>query len=81
MIDEDLDRLDAVLLIEEQLRLGRDKLAINSVPTFVIDNRLGIPGLVPKDALVSVFRDQLAAGPSNEMRLSFGLTSARAWIP
>jgi len=46
---------------EEQLRLGRDKLAINSMPTFVIDNRLGIPGLVPKDALVSVFRDQLAA--------------------
>jgi len=46
---------------EEQLRLGRDKLAINSVPTFVIDNRLGIPGLVTKDALVSVFRDQLAA--------------------
>ena len=46
---------------EEQLRLGRDKLAINSAPIFVINNRLGIPGLVPKDALVSVFRDQLAA--------------------
>ncbi|MEE8173406.1 MAG: DsbA family oxidoreductase [Alphaproteobacteria bacterium] len=46
---------------EEQLRLGRELLAINSVPTFVIDNRLAIPGMVPKDALVSVFRDQLTA--------------------
>ena len=46
---------------EEQLRRGRESLAINSVPTFVLDNRLGIPGLVPKDALVSVFRKQLAA--------------------
>jgi predicted DsbA family dithiol-disulfide isomerase len=42
---------------EEQLRFGRDILAINSVPTFVIDNRLGIPGMVPKDALISVFRE------------------------
>ncbi|MDA0230630.1 MAG: DsbA family oxidoreductase [Proteobacteria bacterium] len=46
---------------EQQLSLGRDRLQINSVPTFVIDNRLGIPGLVPKDSLVSVFREQLAA--------------------
>ncbi len=46
---------------EQQLSLGRDRLAINSVPTFVIDNRIGIPGMVPKDALVSVFREQLAA--------------------
>ncbi len=46
---------------EEQLRLGRELLAINSVPTFVIDNCLAIPGMVPKDALVSVFRDQLTA--------------------
>ena len=46
---------------EEQLRFWRDMLGINSVPTFVIDNRLGIPGMVPKETLVSVFRDQLAA--------------------
>jgi len=46
---------------EQQLSLGRDRLAINSVPTFVIDNRIGIPGMVPKDTLVSVFREQLAA--------------------
>ena len=44
-----------------QLTLGRDRLRINSVPTFVVDNRLGIPGMVPKDALVSMFREQLAA--------------------
>ena len=46
---------------EEHLRRGRERLAINSVPTFIIDNRFSIPGLVPKDALVSVFREQLAA--------------------
>ena len=46
---------------EEQLQFGRDILAINSVPTFVIDNRIGIPGMVPKDVLVSVFREQSAA--------------------
>lgn len=46
---------------EQQLSLGRDRMAINSVPTFVIDNRIGIPGMVPKDTLVSVFREQLAA--------------------
>ena len=46
---------------EEQLRRAHDRFAINSVPTLVIDNRFSIPGLVPKDALVSVFREQLAA--------------------
>jgi predicted DsbA family dithiol-disulfide isomerase len=56
-LDDDLHRQEC----EQQLLFGRDKLAINSVPTFVIDNRLGIPGLVPKDALVSVFREQLDA--------------------
>ena len=48
-------------LQSEQLRRGRERLAINSVPTFIIDNRLSIPGLLPKDALVSVFHEQLAA--------------------
>ena len=56
-LDDSLHRQEC----EEQLRFGRDILAINSVPTFVIDNRLGIPGMVPKETLVSVFRDQLAA--------------------
>ena len=46
---------------EEQLQFGRDILAINSVPTFVIDNRIGIPGMVPKDVLISLFREQSAA--------------------
>jgi predicted DsbA family dithiol-disulfide isomerase len=46
----------------QQLSRGRDVLQINSVPTFVIDNRLGIPGLVPKSSLVAVFREQLADG-------------------
>ena len=41
---------------EEQIRFGRDILAINSVPTFVIANRISIPGMVPKDVLVSEFR-------------------------
>ena len=56
-LDDGLHRQEC----EEQLRLGRDILAINSVPTFVIDNRLGIPGMVPKDTWISVFREQLAA--------------------
>lgn len=46
---------------EQQLRLGRDIMGINSVPTFVLDSRLGIPGMVPKETLVTVFREQLAA--------------------
>jgi predicted DsbA family dithiol-disulfide isomerase len=49
---------------EEQLRFGHDILALRSVPTFVIDNRLGIPGLVPKETLISVFREQAAAATS-----------------
>ena len=52
-LDDGLHRQEC----EEQLRFGRDILAINSVPTFVIDNRLGIPGMVPKDTLISVFRE------------------------
>lgn len=56
-LDDGLHRQEC----EEQLRLGRDILAINSVPTFVIDNRIGIPGMVPKETLISVFREQLAA--------------------
>lgn len=43
-----------------QLELARDVLEINSVPTFVIDRRLGVPGLVPKSTLVTIFREQLA---------------------
>ena len=45
----------------EQLRLSREVLGINSVPTFVIDSRFGIPGMVPKETLVTVFREQLAS--------------------
>jgi len=30
------------------------------VPTFVLNSRLGIPGMVPKETLLSVFREQLA---------------------
>ena len=55
--------LDGRIYREEcgkQLKLGRDVLEINSVPTFVIDSRLAIPGLVPKSNLVTVFREQLA---------------------
>ncbi len=55
--------LDARAYEEEcgrQLHLGRDVLAINSVPTFVIDGRIGLPGLAPKSTLVTVFREQLA---------------------
>ena len=43
----------------QQLDLGRKIWQINSVPTFVIDSRLGIPGLASKSTLVSVFREQL----------------------
>jgi predicted DsbA family dithiol-disulfide isomerase len=46
---------------EQQLRLGRDVMGINSVPTFVLDSRLGIPGMVPKETLLTAFREQLAA--------------------
>ncbi len=35
------------------------QIGINSVPTFVLDNRYAIPGMVPKDTLVGVFREQL----------------------
>ena len=41
--------------------LGRDVMGINSVPTFVLNSRLGIPGMVPNETLLSVFREQLAA--------------------
>lgn len=44
----------------QQLDLGRDIRNIRSVPTFVIDNRLDIPGMVPKSTLVAIFREQLA---------------------
>jgi predicted DsbA family dithiol-disulfide isomerase len=44
----------------EQLRHGREVLGIDSVPTFVIDNRFAIPGMVPKEALLTVFQQQLA---------------------
>ena len=55
--------LDGRIYSEEcgkQLKLGRDALKINSVPTFVIDSRLGIPGMASKSTLVTVFREQLA---------------------
>ena len=42
---------------EEQLQIGRDVLEINSVPTFVIDNRISLPGIVTTDVLVSLFRE------------------------
>ena len=50
---------------EQQLILGRDVMGINSVPTFVLDSRLGIPGMVPKETLLSAFREQLAAATPN----------------
>ena len=46
---------------EQQLILGRDVMGINSVPTFVLNSRIGIPGMVPKETLLSVFREQLTA--------------------
>ena len=57
------DALDARTYKEEcgqQLDLGRKIWDVNSVPTFVIDGRLGIPGMVPKSTLVTLFREQLA---------------------
>ena len=44
----------------EQLRYGREVLGIDSVPTFVIDNRFAIPGMVSKQTLVAMFQQQLA---------------------
>ena len=55
-----LDNSSHSYTCEKQLRIGRDILAINSVPTLVIDNRIGIPGMVAKDVLVSVFREHSA---------------------
>ena len=46
---------------EQQLILGRDVMGINSVPTFVLNSRIGIPGMGPKETLLSVFREQLTA--------------------
>ena len=42
-----------------QLNHSRE-IGINSVPTFVLNSRYGIPGMVPKETLVAVFREQLA---------------------
>ncbi len=44
----------------KQLNFGREALNINSVPTFVIDNRFAIPGMASKSTLVTVFGEQLA---------------------
>lgn len=43
------------------LRHATETLGISSVPTFVIAGRYAIPGLVPKDTLVDVFRRAIAA--------------------
>jgi predicted DsbA family dithiol-disulfide isomerase len=42
-----------------QLNHSRET-GINSVPTFVLDSRYGVPGMLPKETLVALFRDQLA---------------------
>ena len=44
------------------LRLTRDVWGVSSVPTFVIDSRIAIPGMLPKETLVQVLREQLAQG-------------------
>jgi predicted DsbA family dithiol-disulfide isomerase len=44
---------------ELHLRMGRE-IGINSVPTFVLNSRYGLPGMVPKETLLSVFREQIA---------------------
>lgn len=43
------------------LRQTREVWGISSVPTFVIEGRYAVPGMVPKDALLQVFREQLEA--------------------
>jgi predicted DsbA family dithiol-disulfide isomerase len=42
------------------LRLTREDWGIRSVPTFVIDARIALPGMLPKDALLKALREQLA---------------------
>jgi len=45
---------------EQHLRMGRE-IGINSVPTFVLNNRYSLPGMIPKESLLSVFREQIEA--------------------
>lgn len=45
----------------ELLRQSREVWGISSVPTFVIEGRYAVPGMVPKETLLNVFREQLAA--------------------
>jgi predicted DsbA family dithiol-disulfide isomerase len=37
------------------------QIGINSVPTFVLNERFAVPGMLPKETLVEVFKEQLAA--------------------
>jgi len=55
-----LDSGESTLECEQHLRMGRD-IGINSVPTFVLNRRYGLPGMVPKEALLSAFREQITA--------------------
>jgi len=45
---------------EGLLRLTREQWGIGSVPTFVIDARIALPGLLPKEALLGLLREELA---------------------
>lgn len=42
---------------EEQLRFGRDVMGVNSVPTFAINNRIVLRGVVSEAMLIKVFRE------------------------
>ncbi|MBL43002.1 MAG: 2-hydroxychromene-2-carboxylate isomerase [Rhodospirillaceae bacterium] len=45
---------------QRQLLIGRDLLKISSVPTFIINNDVRIPGVLSKETLVSIFEKQLS---------------------
>ncbi len=50
------------------LHFTREVWGVNSVPTFVLNGRTAIPGMLPKEALVQVLREQAAtAGVSPEV--------------
>ena len=45
---------------QRQLLIGRELLKISSVPTFIINNDVRIPGVLSKETLVSIFEKQLS---------------------
>ena len=45
---------------EGLLSLAREQWDIRSVPTFVINARIAVPGMLPKETLLQVLREQLA---------------------